>query len=129
MREGDSVQNAFGELIKVASVKIHREALCSVVELRTREASLTVSATHRVVVPDTLGNPADLKEAAELSSGDVVFCGDRAASLVKVLPYRIVTQLIEIAFEPDCPVQSFMAPKWSVLSKGASAHYDTDDGF
>eukprot|EP00928_Gymnodinium_smaydae_P048437 TRINITY_DN32387_c0_g1_i1.p1 TRINITY_DN32387_c0_g1~~TRINITY_DN32387_c0_g1_i1.p1 ORF type:complete len:217 (-),score=32.93 TRINITY_DN32387_c0_g1_i1:327-899(-) len=49
LRQDDLVMNVFGKKIKVASITVHEEARCEVVELRTREYSLKVSSTHRII--------------------------------------------------------------------------------
>mmetsp|Transcript_20434 Transcript_20434/g.46227 ORF Transcript_20434/g.46227 Transcript_20434/m.46227 type:complete len:119 (-) Transcript_20434:217-573(-) len=116
--------------IMVAAIKIHEEQNCDVVELRTREAALIVTASHRVLIPDDHGTMEyATMNAGELYKGDKVFCGDRPEPLVKVLKHKMRTRCVEIEFEPDEPVESFLAPKWSVLSKGQPRHYDTEDGF
>jgi len=129
LREHDTVLNFKGKSITVASIKIHEDQNCDVVELRTREATLTVTATHRVLIPNEQGTIDAVKYAGDLCRGDKVFCGVRPEPLVKVLKHKMRTRCVEIQFEPDDPVESFLAPKWSVLSKGQSPHYDTDDGF
>ena len=129
LKENDKVLNFKGTPITVASIKIHEDQNCDVVELRTREATLTVTATHRVLIPNEQGTIDAVKYACDLCRGDKVFCGVRPEPLVKVLKHKMRTRCVEIQFEPDDPVESFLAPKWSVLSKGQSPHYDTDDGF
>merc|ERR1712139_354070 len=96
-------------------------------KLSTQEAFLKVTSTHRMVVPDKEGRPCDVKDACDLKRGDWVFCGTRAQRLVKDPVVRQErNRPIEITFEPDDGVESFMAPKWSLVSKG-SVRYDTDD--
>lgn len=129
LKENDKVLNFKGTPITVASIKIHEDQNCDVVELRTREATLTVTATHRVLIPNEQGTIDAVKYAGDLYGGDKVFCGVRPEPLVKVLKHKMRTRCVEIQFEPDDPLESFLAPKWSVLSKGQSPHYDTDDGF
>lgn len=129
LRVYDTVMNFKGTLITVASIQIHEEDNCDVVELRTREVALTVTSSHRVLIPNDHGTIDTVKYATCLYAGDRVFCGDRPEPLVKVLKHKQRTRCVEIVFEPDDPVESFLAPKWSVLSKGQSQHYDTDDGF
>jgi len=136
LRPGDTVMNAFGNNIKVASTTVHEESLCQVVELRTREHSLKVSSTHRIVVPypaaDVSQEIMDIKEAGDMKAGDLVFsgCPPLPVPLVKVLKHPLRTRMIEIVFDPDDPVETFMAPKWCLLTRGSPATWDaTDDEF
>ena len=133
LQPSDVVLNAFGEEVKVFNVAHHEEEMREVVELRTRACYLQVSSTHRVVIPNSSGDPQEVVYASSLKPGDIVFCGSqpRPTPIVKVLKHRISTGLVEITFETDDPVESFMQPKWCILTKGQepAMHYDTDDGF
>ena len=129
LKENDKVLNLQGTQITVALIKIHEDQNCDVLELRTREATLKVTATHRVLIPNEQGTIDAVEYAGNLKENDNVFCGVRPAPLVRVSKRKMRTRCVEIQFEPDDPVESFLAPKWSVLSKGQSPHYDTDDGF
>lgn len=99
------------------------------VKLRTRASELCVSIDHRVVVTGEDGSPVDEKSAGELKKGDLVFSGLRAMPLVAIKMHPLSTPLFEITFEPDEPVSSFNPSKYGILTRGESAHLDTDDGF
>lgn len=105
-------------------------------ELRTRAASLRATACHRIVVPDAVGAPCAERRAEDLEKGDRVFVGDQVQDLVKTPSlYEMATAVVEVCFQPDEPVQTFLSPRWCVLSFGNAGQDDlesipaTDDGF
>eukprot|EP00930_Biecheleria_cincta_P048412 TRINITY_DN33728_c0_g1_i1.p1 TRINITY_DN33728_c0_g1~~TRINITY_DN33728_c0_g1_i1.p1 ORF type:complete len:421 (+),score=81.60 TRINITY_DN33728_c0_g1_i1:178-1440(+) len=135
LKEGDLVFDINGGAVKVDYACMHQDSLRNIVNLKTRAASLSVTADHRIVVPGIDGRPTAEKAAGELQCGDKVFCGKHAANLTKVGVHKMRTKVVELRFAPDSPVESFIAPKWSLLSKGDATDIDvmstckTDDGF
>lgn len=138
IRVGDTVIGVFQTQLHVIFAKIHGPALRELVELRTRAAYLKVTADHRITVPDLVGRPSASKQAKELQSGDQVFVGQRIAELVSVRSSRMRIEAVELHFDPDEPVESFLSPRWGLLSRGHDHQEDkedmdsipdTDDGF
>lgn len=126
------MRSIHGDPLQVRAVQVWPEAMCEVVTLRTREAELRVSACHRIAVPAAGGGPPDERLAAELQIGQDVVCGSREHRLVHVSSHRMRTKLVDVQFDPDQPVESFNAPRWSIASRGAEAAAviefpDTDD--
>lgn len=135
IRVGDMVIGVFQTQLCVTFAKIHGPALKELVELRTRAAYLKVTADHRITVPDLVGKPSAWKQAKDLQGGDQVFVGQRIAELVSVRSSRMRIEVVELHFDPDEPVESFLSPRWGLLTRG-HAHQedmgsipDTDDGF
>jgi len=139
IRAGDHVVSFYGEELEVASVVDHDEDVQTIIELKTRNDSLRVSSTHRIVVAPSHGPPSESvpteKPAQDVQQGDIVFSSGHPQKVVKVSTHHIRTKLYEIRFVPDSPVETFVAPKWSLLTKGQPVSFDstgfpdTDDGF
>jgi len=125
-----------GSHLRVASTELLREELREIVELKTRHACHQVTADHRIVIPcdESPCGKTDIVAKA-LRVGDLVFCGEQASKLVKVTSHFLRTEVVRLQFDPDEPVESFIAPKWGLLSKGCKVDHDgfsicnTDDGF
>lgn len=135
IRVGDTVIGVFQTQLRVTFAKTHSPAVRDLVELRTRAAYLKVTADHSITVPDRAGRPSHSKQAKDLKSGDRVFVGQRIAELVCVRSSRMRIEAVELHFDPDEPVESFLSPRWGLLSRGHASKEDmdsipdTDDGF
>lgn len=87
----------------------------SMVELCTESAMLIVTASHRVVCAGS--QPIVL--AGNLHAGDEVMCsGGMTHRLVSVQKTTQSTRVIELAFYPDKPIESFHPPATTILSYG-----------
>lgn len=134
IKAGDMVAGVF-RMLRVTSAEIHVPALRELVELRTRAAYLKVTADHLITVPDLVGRPSASKQAKDLQIGDQVFVGQRIAEIVSLRASRMRIEAVELHFDPDEPVESFLSPRWGVLSRGHRRQEDmdsipsTDDGF
>lgn len=134
IKAGDMVFGLFQKL-RVTFAKVHLPALRDLVEMRTRAAYLKVTADHLITVPDLVGRPSASKQAKDLQIGDQVFVGQRIAEIVSVRASRMRIEAVELHFDPDEPVESFLSPRWGVLSRGHGNQEDmnsipsTDDGF
>merc|ERR1712151_736588 len=135
IKAGDMVVGVFQTKLCVTFTKVHPPALRELVELRTRAAYLKVTADHLITVPDLVGRPSASKQAKDLQTGDKVFVGQRIADIVSVRCSRMRIEAVELHFDPDEPVESFLSPRWGVLSRGQghdedkNSVPDTDDGF
>jgi prefoldin subunit 5 len=130
LKVGDCILSIHNNLIQVTNKFEHAEKKQQVIDLRTRRSQLLVSVDHRVVIPGDDGEPSDEQYAWELKKGDLVFNGSLAVPLVAdPKHFELRTRLFEITFEPDEPVSSFNASRYGILTRGESAHLDTDDDF
>lgn len=127
---GDSVISVHGQPLVVLGKIIHEEDVCDIVELRTRGASLRVTTSHRIAVPMYSG--LGEKYAYELEVGDSVMVHKRVEKLVKKLVHKMRTEVVELRFSPDEPLESFSAERWGMLTYGsqyARSIPGTDDSF
>jgi len=85
------------------------------VELRTDQASLRISANHPV---ETLGGPP--RVAKELRLGDRVLVGHRIRTLTRVKHYEEGAKLFDIRFNPDGPIQAYVLPGYGIQVRGAA---------
>jgi len=129
---GSQVLGIGGEPMTVIFKQVHEEAMHEIVTLKTRcGVSLSVTADHRVAVPDDEGGPTGEKRASQLRKGDLVFLGEHAVPLVKeVCPHWMRTAVVQLQFLPDLPVVTFHPPRWGLATYGQEAPFpDTEDGF
>lgn len=120
---GDRIMSYTGAKIDVAYVGVHPRQKRDLVTLRTAQAEITVTHDHRVVVPTSQG----MREvpAASLTVSDSVCVGGRVQNLTKVIRQpQQVTEIFELRFNPDEPVEARMLPSWGILTKGARAHWN-----
>merc|ERR1719198_122906 len=116
---GDNVLSWDGCQLEVRSVTVHPLQYQPLVELRAGEAVaeagvLTVTPSHRVMVQR--GTIPQTMPAGDLREGDPVYCsGGRLAPLTSVRIINVETEVVEISFRPDEPVEAFLP---SILSKG-----------
>lgn len=140
IQEGYLIRSADATALRVKRIQVHPAADRTFVELRSSTASLTVTASHRVLVPRS----ADRQpvQASSLKIDDEVCVqGARVDKLVAVNSFSASQEVVEITFQPDGPVEVFGE---SILSKGRAQprtrrsqghrgngveHPATDDGF
>jgi len=127
LKRGNKVLDFRGQSVEVGDLLVHDEARRLLVQLKTRATSIAVTADHRIVVP--LDGSMAEKRAAELKKGDLVYCKDQPVPLEKVSSHWMTTRVVEVKLQPDSPVQTFMAPKWCMLTMGEEDTVVTDDGF
>lgn len=113
---GDGVLSASGRLLKVLDIKAHDEKPQQLVELCTGPASLTVTASHRIMARVS-GQLKDVR-AEMLREGDRVFCTSGEAELCEVHIFEHTTKVVEVAFLPDEAVAAFLPPLDEICSKG-----------
>eukprot|EP00930_Biecheleria_cincta_P035157 TRINITY_DN24206_c0_g2_i1.p1 TRINITY_DN24206_c0_g2~~TRINITY_DN24206_c0_g2_i1.p1 ORF type:complete len:613 (-),score=100.27 TRINITY_DN24206_c0_g2_i1:338-2176(-) len=119
---GDVVRSAAGTRLNVAWKSVHDRMLRPLVRLATAQSELTVTTDHRVLTTGTDGVYSET-EAGKLKVGDIVWCGQRQQALTKVSQYNSNVQVVEVRFQPDDPVETFMVPKWGILNLGAPCPY------
>ena len=114
---GDKIRSSSDKFLEVAFVQIHPRVVRTLVTLRTAQAELTVTSDHRIVV---VGADDTCKDACagDLKVGNYVFCGTRQQRLTKVVHRESTTDLVEIRFNPDEPLEARAAPRWGILTKG-----------
>mmetsp|Transcript_153965 Transcript_153965/g.493621 ORF Transcript_153965/g.493621 Transcript_153965/m.493621 type:complete len:242 (-) Transcript_153965:324-1049(-) len=131
---GASVMGANGKKLQVMGANlIKSEKPQRLVKLRTRDADLTVTWSHRVMVEQS--GRAEAVPAKELKVGDLILCGDGTENHAQVLEsveaVELHTDVVEICFHPDEAVEAFLPPGFTILTKGRESPlgrqaHDTD---
>merc|ERR1712032_101336 len=115
-------------VLEVVHVEVHttRELL----HIEAGEAILTVTASHRIVVPSVEGGEGAFKDviADTLEAGDSIICkakgGQRVVQKVTSVCVLVADRageakdVFEITFKPDEPVAVIQPPDSAPLSKG-----------
>mmetsp|Transcript_152954 Transcript_152954/g.292934 ORF Transcript_152954/g.292934 Transcript_152954/m.292934 type:complete len:627 (-) Transcript_152954:205-2085(-) len=114
IKVGDTVLSCHGTHVTVAKKITHPKSKQSLVKLTTAQCSTEIAAAHRVPVAAGQG----MRVASELTEGDIVYVGSCERPLTKVGRYMKRTELIELSFHPDEPVESFLAPTWAIHTLG-----------
>jgi len=82
-------------------------------------APLTVSPSHMMVVPASVGTANQIRTAGELRPGDEVVCsGGEIRELTEVRTMEGDFEVVAITFHPDLPVAVFHAPTERMQSMG-----------
>jgi hypothetical protein len=105
-----------GQALRVRGIEVHLPEEREIVELRAGEASLTVTGSHRVMVQHN--GEVKTSFAEMLQEGDEVVCMGGAHRLDVVRKYTRCVEVVEIVFDPDDPVEAFLLPPTSILTKG-----------
>jgi len=118
LKEGDFVEGINGEALKVIQSKRtgSSDLKQTLVRLTTAQGNIDVAAGHRVKILCE-GNPV-ARIASQLSVNDFVYVGSLPRALTKVGQYEKRTELFEIGFYPDYPVESFVVPEHCVQTFG-----------
>ncbi|CAJ1412619.1 unnamed protein product [Effrenium voratum] len=88
-----------------------------VVDLHTHQGCFTVSSSHLVAVPGDAGT--EERRADALRPGEFVFVGSMKRELKKVTHRKERTDLFEIIFDTDVPLEMFHVPSWGMLTFGS----------
>ncbi|CAJ1368764.1 unnamed protein product [Effrenium voratum] len=88
-----------------------------VVDLHTHQGCFTVSSSHLVAVPGDAGT--EERRADALRLGEFVFVGSMKRELKKVTHRKERTDLFEIIFDTDVPLEMFHVPSWGMLTFGS----------
>jgi len=112
---GWSIVSSTGSVLRIVNALSHKETDHDVklVTLTTDSAQLTVTASHRIVTAD-----GHEQLASKLNVGDgVLVSGNLPQTLRDVHHFLLKTDVIELTFYPDEPVEAFNRPG-CILSKG-----------
>lgn len=124
---GERILDRVGKPVEIQWACVHPCRSVQLVELITATASLTVTASHRIVVLSAHAEVEVEAYAAELKVGDTVMVGLKPASLEDIKQSVRETAVIELGFENDALVEAWPLPlEGGVVTKGqAAAHvYD-----
>jgi len=118
---GATVMGANGKKLQVMAFNIIKSGKPQrLVKLRTRDANLTVTWSHRVMVEQS--GRAEAVPAKRLKVGDLILCGGgiekNAQVLESVEAMELHTDVVEICFHPDEAVEAFLPPGFTILTKG-----------
>jgi len=125
LKIGSRIMAADGVTVLEVSSVVPNKAR-EVLQLEAGEAKLTVTGTHRMLVPHR-GDSGKASEvpAGRLNVGDAILCKTHdGASIAQELTSVLVMvgeediDVLQIAFVPDVPVAVFEEPSMSLLSKG-----------
>jgi hypothetical protein len=108
-----------GKALRVRGIQVHRAEEREIVELHAGEASLRITDSHRVMVQRN--GQQETANAEVLQEGDEVLCLGGAHKLDVVRKYRRCIRVVEIIFDPDDPVEAFLLPPTTILTKGQLA--------
>eukprot|EP00930_Biecheleria_cincta_P014180 TRINITY_DN12305_c0_g1_i2.p1 TRINITY_DN12305_c0_g1~~TRINITY_DN12305_c0_g1_i2.p1 ORF type:complete len:252 (+),score=41.99 TRINITY_DN12305_c0_g1_i2:179-934(+) len=132
-KQGDTLLGLCNHELRIRDIYKFEEDIQDIVQLKTREVTLQVTASHRVCVPDERGEPLQEKCAGQLEKGEKVFVGEKAVPLVSVTRHRMRTSKFMLHLLPDKPVSAFQPPRWGLATFGqtayehSTAYPDTDD--
>ncbi|CAJ1434060.1 unnamed protein product [Effrenium voratum] len=93
--------------------------VAEVLDVKKHEGIFTVSKSHRVAVPSSAGT-RDLR-ADFLTLDRSVIIGNKERKLTKVEIKKASTDLYEVVFEADGPVEMFHVRKWGLVTYGAAS--------
>lgn len=117
LREGDQVAGV-DRILEVVCKEVLQSRRRSLQTLRTAQAEITVTSSHRVVVFEN--DLRSERRAGDLRDGDILLCGTRRQRLMRVIPLERNTEVIELGFFPE-PVETFQAPHFGVATLGHSS--------
>ncbi|CAJ1432955.1 unnamed protein product [Effrenium voratum] len=124
LKPGDRVRQSDGAEASVVDVKKHpsKKKPYEVVELSTHQGKFACSKSHRVAVPGATGL-CD-QRADSLKLGDWVIVGSEERKLTKVVNRKEHTDLYEVVFEADRPLEMFpLKLAFGMLSFGSDAGF------
>lgn len=116
IQEGSYFISAKGQRLQVIGHVVHDEDMNGLVELRTDNEHVVVTETHRVV---TSLVPLRTALAGTLQRGQAVaISGGSVRELIDVRCFAQSSQVVEVIFTPDEPVETFPLPINAVLTMG-----------
>jgi len=114
---GSMVTAASGNTLKVIGLGKPPHAEQSLVRMKTQSATLTVTASHRIMVQRRSG-PQTVMAGALEKGDDVMIANDQAEPLLEVAPFTESVGVIELSFFLDEPIEAFEPLHPAILSKG-----------
>lgn len=112
---GDKVIDGKECEVEVVHFEAHPSQKRTIVELRTRAASLKITGDHRIPMAN-----GTVRLAREVRVDDQVLCGNRETPVTKVLTHIESTHVFEVGFKPDNPVECSVILGWNIATKGIS---------
>ena len=116
IRDGGQIQAADGDTLRVVNRTVHRNTTATFVALYTVRGWHVFPGSHAVETPNGMINAEDLME------GDVIAVKDGddvvPAVLCDVDKWEGCTDLYDLQFHPDKPVESCVRPAQVILSRG-----------
>ncbi|CAJ1371029.1 unnamed protein product [Effrenium voratum] len=128
LEPGQQVRLADGAEASVVHVKKHMASRkpYDLVELSTDQGIFTISKDHRVAVTD--GTGIHDQRADSLKPGDSVIVGKKDRKLTRVSTKKERTELYEITFETDGPIEMFHVREFGMLTFGSAPDASGSDG-
>lgn len=119
VREGDQVQSASGSMLQVAQAEHLGPQPHWLVRLRTRDATLAVTETHRVLCRRVSGFEAVPANSLRLGH-DVVITNFEIQVLIAVERFEATIPVSRLTFSPDAEVNAYLPniPTRTILSRG-----------
>jgi len=117
LREGSRVFFRAQSSLEVVGLTIHEPKQEDVVFVKTANAQLMVSAKHRMVI--SLEPRLRFELAEKLRKGDSIAISDRALRKLEDVQHATTeAEMVEVMFQPDEPVETFLPPTAGVLTLG-----------
>lgn len=113
---GDQVIDKNGQSVEVVSVVMHPSQSEDLVELVTEKSKLTVTGSHRMLVPTALGDGETL--ARNLKQDDWMYCGKKAVQVLETRHYVEIMSVVELMFENDAAVEAYPSPLEGLVTLG-----------
>lgn len=118
---GDQVLDRHGHATNVNWCQVYQKERCLLVDLHAKWSMLTVTSSHRVVLPD--GRPI---EAKQLKRNDSVATDSYGCEQLQKVTQRYATiQVVELEFDRDATIPAYLP---TILTKGSAPGLNIDDG-
>lgn len=109
---GDKILDRHGNATKVKWCQVHEKKKRLLVDLYTKHSMLTVTGSHRIVVP-----PDGYMQAKDLKKGDLVAIDPSGCEQLQSITKRHATpRVVELEFEGDATVPVYLP---TILTKGS----------
>jgi hypothetical protein len=115
----DYVYGAGGEQLQITFHKVHPPQLRDLVTLKTQDACICVTGTHYVMV--RRGGEQVRARADSLKVGDDMVCSSGIQRLCAIDRTHEKLEVVQLAFQPDAPVEMVNMPVNAILTRGYSA--------
>jgi hypothetical protein len=85
-------------------------------KLQTTESSVIITSDHPIMVPRGLSQQS--VPAGHLKLGDTILCASGEQELIHLERWVEKTQVFQLSFYPDVPIETFQAMGDPILTKG-----------
>lgn len=116
MQEQGTICGESGSPIRISKLVKYEEEPQDLVCLQTGDASLTVTASHRIMI--MRGGHKVPAPAKSLQIGDDIVCKQGNQKLTKIERTKESVPVVEITFCPDEDVEAFQRPPDVILTRG-----------